>query len=485
MFQAGGRGFGGAIALDGPAPGFTGFRRFNSPGFNSAAVLERLRAADVAVDLGDGIGSREWWRGLATLAMLSCAALYAGTHVLPLPVAVRAALTPAQADDARPDTIAPLALGAATGRYTAPTSLVRALADIPERPRVEKTATLRASDSFEGALRRAGVGKEDSNQAARAIGGSIRLDQIHGNTDIDLVLGRRETKSVPRPLESLAFRAAFDLRLELTRAENGALNLKRIPIAIDETPLRVTGAVGGSLARAAKAAGLPAPVVAEAIQQLGYVVDFQHGVGRRDKFTLLVEHKRAETGETQTGNLIYASLGNAELLRWNYNGSPQFFRSSGESARKGLMKTPVDGARLTSSFGMRFHPLLDYSRMHQGVDFGVPSGTPIKAAAGGKITFAGWHGGHGNYVMVAHSKNLSTAYAHMSRILVKPGQTVGQGQVIGLVGSTGLSTGPHLHYETWLGGKPVNPMTLKFLGGTNLAGSELARFKSAMAKARG
>ena len=453
--------------------------------FDHNALIDRLASADIAIDLGDGIGSRTWWRGTATLALLSVATLYAGAQMKPLPVPVRGAMTPAQYDDARPDSIAPLALGAATGRFTAPTARVRALAESPERPRLEKTATLRPSDNFEGALRRAGVGKEDANDAARAIGGAVRLDQIRTATDIDLVLGRRETKSVPRPLESLAFRAAFDLRVELARAENGTLLLKRVPIAIDSTPLRVTGVVGGSMARSAKASGLPAEVIADAIQQLGYVVDFQHGVGRRDKFTLIVEHKRAETGETQTGKLMYAALGNAELMRWDYSGASQFFRANGESARKGLMKTPVDGARLTSDFGMRFHPLLNYSRMHQGVDFGVPMGTPIKAAASGKVTFVGWHGGHGNYVMLAHSKTLSTAYAHMSKFAVKPGQQVVQGQVIGFVGSTGLSTGPHLHYETWLNGKPVNPITLKFLGGTNLAGGDLTRFKAAMAKLRG
>ena len=479
MFQAGGRGFGAAVALDGFA-GFSGGRTRETPGW-----LERLHAIDLAVDLGAELGSRRWWRGVATCALLGCATLYAGGRIVPLPTPVPAALTPAAADDARPDAIAPLALGAATGRFTAPTKRVRALSEIPERPRVEVTALLRPTDSFEGALRRAGIGKDDANAAARAVGGAVRLDQIRESTDIDIVLGRRETKKVPRPLESLAFRAAFDLRLELARAENGMLSLKRVPIAIDNTPLTVSGTVGGGFARAVRSSGLPAAVIADAVQQLGYVVDFQHGVGRRDRYTLIVEHKRAETGETQTGNLLYAALGEARLMRWNYNGAPQFFRANGESARKGLMKTPVDGARLTSDFGMRFHPILNYSRMHQGVDFGVPAGTPIKAAAGGKISFAGWHGGHGNYVMIAHSKNLSTAYAHMMRFAVKPGQQVAQGQIIGFVGSTGLSTGPHLHYETWLGGKPVNPITLKFLGGTNLGGGELQRFKAAMAKLAG
>jgi murein DD-endopeptidase MepM/ murein hydrolase activator NlpD len=133
---------------------------------------------------------------------------------------------------------------------------------------------------------------------------------------------------------------------------------------------------------------------------------------------------------------------------------------------------------------MRFHPLLAYSRMHQGVDFGAPMGAPILAAASGTVAYAARHGGHGNYVRLNHSKELSTGYAHMSRFAVRPGQKVAQGQVIGYVGSTGISTGPHLHYEVWLRGRPTNPMTLKFIGGTQLSGDALNRFMATIARLR-
>ncbi len=294
---------------------------------------------------------------------------------------------------------------------------------------------------------------------------------------------------MPRPLDSLGFRAAFDLRLELARVD-GALTLKRIPIAVDDTPLRVTGTVGGNLLRAVRAAGVPAAQAAEYRQNLAYVLDLQRQVGRRDRFDVILEHRHAETGENETGGLLYAALrperGNpVELMRWTYGGKAMFFRASGESARKGLMRTPVDGAHETSGFGMRLHPILGYSRLHQGIDFGAASGTPIMAAAAGKVTFAGWHGGHGNYVQVLHRPGLMTAYGHMSRFAVRPGQAVGQGEVIGYVGSTGLSTGPHLHYEVWVNNAPVDPTNIKFTGGTNLTGGELARFESEMAKLRG
>ena len=448
--------------------------------------LGRLADLDLAVDLGQRIGSRDWWLGLGLLTTLCLSAVGAGRHVAPLPGTIRPALTPAQADDARADTILPLAAGATTGRAAPPTKLVEALSEVPERPRLETTARVGRNDTLAGALRRAGVGPDDAATTARLIGAAVH--GIAPGTGVDLVLGRRATRTVPRPLDSLGFRAAFDLRLEVARVD-GALTLKRIPIAVDATPLRVTGTVGGNLVRAVRDAGVPASQAAEVRQNLAYVVDLQRQVGRRDRFDVILEHRHAETGENETGALLYAALRPehgepVELLRWTYGGHPMFFRASGESARKGLMRTPVDGAHETSGFGMRLHPILGYSRLHQGIDFGAAMGSPIMAAAAGKVTFAGWHGGHGNYVQVLHRPGLMTAYGHMSRFAVKPGALVAQGQVIGFVGSTGLSTGPHLHYEVWVNEKPVDPTNIKFTGGTTLSGGELARFTSEMGRMR-
>ena len=367
--------------------------------------LGRLADFDLAVDLGQRIGSRDWWLGLGLLTTLCLSAVGAGLHVTPLPATVRAAATPADADDARPDAILPLARGAMTGRLAGPTRMVEALSEVPERPRLETTARLGRGDSLASALRRAGVGPDDAATAARLVGGAVR--GVAPGTGVDLVLGRRATRTVPRPLDSLGFRAAFDLRLEVGRVD-GALALKRIPIAVDDTPLRVTGTVGGNLARAVRDAGVPAAQAAEFRQNLAYVVDLQRQVGRHDRFDVVLAHRHAATGENETGALLYAALHPdrgepVELLRWDYGGHPMFFRASGESARKGLMRTPVDGAHETSGFGMRLHPILGYSRLHQGIDFGAAWGSPIMAAAAGKVTFAGWHGGHGNYVQLHRS----------------------------------------------------------------------------------
>ena len=508
MYQSGIKGFGELAASgagSGATPGLVAGRpgrvillprarperigpRFDfAPRIDLAPHWERLADLELAVDLGQRIGSRDWWLGLGLLATLCLSAVGAGFHVTPLPVPVRAALTPAQADDARPDTIAPLAAGATTGRLAPPTRMVEALSEVPERPRIETTARLGRGDTLNGALRRAGVGADDAATAARLIGGAVR--GVAPGTGVDLVLGRRETRTVPRPLDGLGFRAAFDLRIEVARVD-GALTLKRVPIAVDDTPLRVTGFVGSNVVRAVRAAGVPAGQAAEYRQNLAYVLDLQRQIGRRDRFDLILEHRHAATGENETGGLLYAALRPengepVELLRWNYGGHPMFFRANGESARKGLMRTPVDGAHETSGFGMRLHPILGYSRLHQGTDFGAAWGSPIMAAAAGKVTFAGWHGGHGNYMQVLHRPGLMTAYGHMSRFAVRPGTMVAQGQVIGYVGSTGLSTGPHLHYEVWVNNQPVDPTNIKFTGGTTLNGGEFDRFRNALARIRG
>ena len=440
-------------------------------------------------DLGDAIGSQRWWLSAVVLLAMCGSALWTGGRVAAIPVMVRAPLTTAMAEEARADAVAPLASGAVTGRATAPARLVEALAEIPERPRIETTARLNGSDSLESALRRAGVGRDDASAAAALIGGATSLNRVQPGTAVDLVLGRRETRTVPRPLESLGLRASLDLRIEVKRIDGGDLTLARVPIPVDDTPLRISGIVGGSFADSATAAGVPERVVDDAVKTLGYAVDFQRQVGRRDRYDIVVEHRRAADGMSETGGLLYTALTPAkgsriDMLRWDYGGQSQFFRGTGESAKKGLMRTPVDGAHLTSSFGMRFHPILNYSRLHQGVDFGAAWGSPVLAAAGGRVTFAGVHGGHGNYMQLLHRPGLMTAYAHLSRFAVRSGAQVAQGQVIGYVGSTGLSTGPHLHYEVWLNNRPVDPTAVKFLGGVQIAGADLGRFKAGIDRMR-
>ncbi len=454
-------------------------------------ALPRWRFPTLAVDLGDQVFTARWWRGLATLALLCGLAVHFGTQLRPICEPVRAPLFDRQQAELAHLQTAPLAMGGA-GSAPAPFApSVERLAEPPERPIVSATARVTHPGGVKAALRAAGVGPEDTSTALSLAAREARLTALPTGTIFDLVLGRRETKAVPRPLTSATFRAAFDLKLKIARAPDGHLALTRLPIAIDTTPLDIRARVGSSLQRAAQGAGAPAPIIGQFVKLLSYRLDFERDVHGADHFDLLLDHKRAATGETITGGLIYARLDREdgapiELLRWQHPGlAEQYFLADGSSAKKGLIRTPVEGAHITSGFGFRFHPILGYSRMHQGIDFGVPAGSPILAAAAGRVEFAGWHGGHGNYVRLAHSRNLATAYGHMSRIGVHYGQMVAQGQVIGLSGSTGLSTGPHLHFETWINGQAVDPHSAHLPTGIQLAGAELARFRSLLARARG
>jgi len=464
-----------AIALPGDGGGAFAFPAFGKRGVQPAGGF------DLVVDLGRNIGSGEWWRGLITVTLLCGSAMYISTRVPAITEPVAPVYGAAEIEEVQAVAIQPLAARSATGQRIAPNAMVRPLAETPERPRIEVAATLRSGNGLAETLKRSGVSADEAKTAATLIAGALPLDRLKSGTSLALVLGRRESKSVPRPLESLAFRAAFDLKLAVERSASG-LTLVRTPIAVDDTPLRVTGTVGSSLYKSARAAGVPASLVADVIKALSYGLDFQRDVRGSDRFDIIVEHRRAETGETETGKLLFAGLDQGrkkvQMLRWTLGGREQFFDASGEATKKGLMRTPVDGARMSSGFGLRRHPILGYSRMHKGVDFAAGYGTPILAAAAGKVDYAGWHGGHGNYVKISHGSGMGSGYAHMSRFAVRSGQHVQQGQVIGYVGSTGLSTGPHLHYEFYRGGQAVDPRSVKFTSRSQLAGEELRRFKS-------
>jgi len=472
------QGGGGAAAL----PGSRGLRLPDRAALRRG--LEQAADIDLVVDLGARIGSREWWRGLATCTALCAATLALHPHFEKLPGHVAPTLGDAQAQEMRVQAIAPQAYGADTGRRMVATPLVEPLAETPERPSVSLTATLGQGDGFARVLTRAGVGDDEAHSVADMVSNAVTLGDIKPGTKLDLTLGRRPNKSVARPLDHLGFRAKFELALEVNRVD-GDLALKRIPIAVDDTPLRIEGRVGGGLFAAARAAGAPAKAVETYLRALGQHLPIS-SVHSGDRFDLIVEHRRAATGETETGGLLYAGLDQGKkalrLLKWTQDGREQWFDAAGVGESQGQMKMPVQGAHQTSSFGMRFHPILGYSRMHQGIDYGAPMGSPIVAATDGMVSFAGWHGGHGNYVQIRHAGGLGTGYAHMSRIIAHAGEKVRAGQLIGYVGSTGLSTGPHLHFEVFKNNVAVNPASVKFVQAAQLAGGELARFKATLAR---
>ena len=433
-----------------------------------ARLHARIAGIELVTDLAEDIGSARWFRGLGKLAVLGGIALALWPDFSPVEAATANPPDSTMRAEFRAQGIAPLRLGATSGRRMNPSALVVPLTDAPERPSVSLVATYAAGDSFGRMLERAGVGGADAGRAAALVSAVVPLAQIEPGTQFAITLGPRAEGAGARSLDSLRFRARFDLDLALTRDEAG-LSLSRRAVAVDTTPLRITGTVGASLYRSARAAGAPAGAIQQYLQALDANFGLDEGIGPDDTFDLVLQYRRSANGEVQAGDLIYAGLEHAgkprvQLLRWGKEG--RFIAAPGTGPTQGFVMgggsfAPVSG-RMTSSFGMRRHPILGYMRMHGGVDFGAPWGAPIFAASDGTVSFAGRHGGHGNYVRIEHGGGLGTGYAHMSRFAVAPGMRVRGGQVIGYVGSTGLSTGPHLHYEAYQSGRKINPLSISF-----------------------
>lgn len=463
---------GGAAAL--------AFESLPQPRSFGSRVAPSGRDFDLVVDLGSRIGSRTWFRGAFTCTALCCAAWWLAPGFEPIPAASAAPLPDAHFAQARALAIAPLALGADTGRRMAATDAVEPLVDTPERPTVELQAQIGEGDGFVRALERAGVAQKEADQVAALVAAAVPLDQLKAGTAMAITLGRRPNRTVARPLAALSMRARFDLKLSVKRA-GGKLALVRTPISVDSTPLRIQGFVGAGLYRSARAAGAPARAVEAYIRALASQTDIG-GLSSGDRFDLILEHRRAATGEAETGRLLYAGLDRGSgkdlrLMQWENGGRSEWYEASGVGRQSGLLQRPVPG-NVSSNFGLRLHPILGYTRMHKGVDFRAGYGTPILAATDGKVIAAGRSGGYGNQVRLAHAGGLVTTYSHMSRIVAQPGAAVRQGQVIGYVGSTGLATGPHLHYELYKNGVPVNPTSVKFVTRAQLDGDDLAAFRS-------
>ena len=449
-------------------------------------LRQRFARIDWTPDLAQNIGSRRWFRGLATMVALGFVAAAFWPGIAPVSAAPAVRLDEPARDELRSQMIAPLAFGADSGRRMAASRAVRPLAAAPERPELALLASFAPSEGLAGMLRRAGVGSADASRVLALVGGTIDPASIAPGTPVDITLGRRAAPGEPRELKALSFRARFDLALAVERPEggngaSGPLALTRTPIRVDETPLRIRGAVGPSLYRSARAAGAPASAVQAYLRALGQQVDLDEGLLPTDTFDIIVEHRRAATGERQAGPLLYAGIDRdarprVQLMRWGR----EFYEASGVGEQKSGLVAPVPG-RLTSHFGHRRHPILGFVRMHAGLDFKASYGTPIVAVTDGRVSGAGRMGGCGNAVRIDHGGNLQTRYCHMSQIAARGGQMVRRGQVIGYVGSTGLSTGPHLHYEMYRGGQPVNPAQVSFVTRAQLAGSELRRFRESLA----
>jgi murein DD-endopeptidase MepM/ murein hydrolase activator NlpD len=280
--------------------------------------------------------------------------------------------------------------------------------------------------------------------------------------------------------------------VSVKRGDDGSFKAREAEKPMHRVLRAFSGTIDNSLYVSAKAAGAPDAVIVEMIKTYSWVVDFQREIQGGDKFDVLYEDFVTDDGRSVPGrgNILYMNLdlkSHASLPLYRYvdaQGNVGYYDPTGQSVKKPLMKTPVNGARISSSFGMRFHPVLGYSKMHKGIDFAVPRGTPIYAAGDGVIERIGPWSSYGNYIRIRHRRGLETAYAHMQgfRAGLRRGSHVTQGQVIGYVGTTGRSTGPHVHYEILINGKQVNPATVKVAGGSALGGKDLRKFKNEVEK---
>lgn len=443
-------------------------------------LAARFENFDPMPDLGARIGSLTWYRGAATcIGLCTLTFLLAPGLENPIYGTVPPKLSGSDWDATRAQAIQPLAMGAGTGYRVAASKFVAPLTDTPERPILQSTAKLASGNALLGVLQRSGVAKHDASEVGALITKAVSLRELQPGTMLDLTLGRRADKSQSRPLEKLELRARFDLKLEVARTD-GILSLKEIPIAIDRTPLRIQGTIGNSLYRSARSAGAPAKAVEAFIKTLSSRVPVSK-LGANCKFDIIIGQARAETGEVQLGNLMYAGINDCangvQLLPWENNGKTEWFDSKGKGNTTGMMAMPANG-RMSSNFGVRRHPILGYSRMHKGIDIAAPHGAPVYAAADGVVKIAGRASGYGNLIRIDHSAGNASAYGHLSRIHVRPGQRVRKGQNIGAVGSTGMSTGPHLHYEWYRNGRAVNPRSVSFSSTSQLTGSDMNAFRT-------
>ena len=350
---------------------------------------------------------------------------------------------------------------------------------------VDVPVKVQRGETLEAAVRRAGVAPADAHQAVQTLAQAFDTAKIRAGLALDAAVAHPRDRRGPVRLISLSMRTSPTTAFTLSRTFDGGLKLHEQDEQTHQETAVAQGSMQGSLYESAAAAGASPTLTAQVVKLFSHKLDFSRDIHPGDHFRLVFDRKVTEAGRTvQVGDLDYAEIGAkgqvTRFYRFARPGASQtdYFDEDGKNIKGFLLRTPVDGARITSGFGMRMHPILGYTRMHQGIDFGVPVGTPVFAAGDGVVEEARWAGGYGRWMKLRHDGGWETAYGHLSGWAVRAGQHVRQGQVIAYSGSTGESTGPHLHYEVIDHGTKVNPKSARVPAGTILAGQELAAFRA-------
>jgi len=340
---------------------------------------------------------------------------------------------------------------------------------------------IKSGDSIVNILNDLSVNEKEVQKISKIVNDNNAQNLIQNQTlklTLENTLNLREVSSMLIPISK-------SRKLEIYKdVENNTFFEREIITNLQKKIILKEGVIKYSLYRSATKENINSNIIIEFARLYGFQVDFQRDIRKNDSFQLVYEIFVDENDEIfETGNIIYANLilrgQNNQLYYFPKKNFDGHYDENGKSIKKALMKTPINGARLSSSFGMRKHPILGYNKMHKGTDFAAPEGTPIMASGDGVIMKAGWCGGGGNCVKIKHNKTYQTIYAHMKNFskLAIPGNRIKQGQIIGYVGSTGMSTGPHLHYEVIENGKKINSQLLKLPSGKSLIGSNREHFE--------
>jgi len=347
-------------------------------------------------------------------------------------------------------------------------------------PYEEIKYVIKNNDSIEKILKNYNIKNEDIKEISLKLK-EKKLSNIYSGRKLSLIYKKLQNNT--NTVVNLVYPVNNTSSIEIRKSQNNFIVKENI-LQLYKKEVVIRSIIKNNLYSSAINAGVEPNIIVEFARIYGFEVDFQRDIRKGDWFEILYEKFEDDNNKVRdTGKIIYASMyvNGEEINLYNFKdkNEEEYYDIKGKSITKSLMKTPINGARLSSSYGMRKHPILGYNKMHRGTDFAAPSGTPIMASGSGTVTRARWCGGGGNCVKIKHNSTYETIYAHMKAFAkgIKEGRKVRQGQIIGYVGSTGMSTGPHLHYEVVVNGKKVNSQRLKLPSGKTLKGTAREQFE--------